>query len=158
MTPNSAVGPGPGLGSAAAAASAAAANSSSSGGGGGSSGSSGGGGGGGGAAALVHTHRKKDETKALQFSGPVKVIKTDMSDELQTNVINIVRNAIDKCLSKNKLDKDMAVEIKKELDKKFPHAWHVIIGKHFAVSITHTAKCLLFFTMGSYNILCFRGD
>jgi len=156
MTPNSAVGPGPGAMSNAAAAASAAASSTGGGGGGGSSSSSGGSGGG--AAALVHTHRKKDESKAIQFSGQVKVTKTDMSDEMQSNVINIVRNAIDKCLAKNKLDKDMAVEIKKELDKKFPHAWHIIIGKHFAVSITHTAKNLLFFTMGSYNILCFKGE
>jgi len=82
------------------------------------------------------------------------------TDSLQKKAIMIV----DEVLNRIKLDKDASTEVKrqietnKEINTDENGAWHVIIGKHFASSITHQIKCLLFFDLLEHNksILIFR--
>jgi dynein light chain LC8-type len=62
--------------------------------------------------------------------------------------------AIEEC----KAEKDVATRIKQEFDAldENQSSWHCIVGKHFAVSITHAAKYLIFFQCRSHTVLLFK--
>ena len=56
-------------------------------------------------------------------------------------------------------EKDTATKIKQVFEKKFPKsAWHVIVGKHFGVSITHATTNLIFLSVNQHSVLLFRSD
>jgi hypothetical protein len=59
-----------------------------------------------------------------------------------------------RCLSAQ----DMAGIIKKHMDKFQPNTtWHCVVGTHFAVSISHATRHLIFLTVNnSLSVLLFR--
>ncbi len=85
----------------------------------------------------------------------ISVKQCDMSDELREECVAIVREAF----AQTKLEKDAATAIKKALDEKYPKtSWHCIVGQHFAVSITHATKNLVFLSLGRQNVLLFKSE
>ena len=80
---------------------------------------------------------------------PKAVIKNvDMSEEMQQETVDIASAA----LEKYNIEKDIAAQIKKELDRRFNPTWHVVVGKNFGSYVTHGALSsfvLIFFLVCS---------
>jgi dynein light chain LC8-type len=55
------------------------------------------------------------------------------------------------------MQKDVAAAIKKKFDALYPGTtWHCIVGTHFASSIAHATRSLIFFSMQGQNVLLYR--
>ena len=81
-------------------------------------------------------------------SGPKPTIKNvDMSEEMQQECVDIASTA----LEKYNIEKDIAAQIKKELDRRHGATWHVVVGKNFGSYVTHGEL----FGPSSYLFLCF---
>ncbi|KAK4473938.1 hypothetical protein MN116_003261 [Schistosoma mekongi] len=81
------------------------------------------------------------------------VIKNaDMSDEMQTEVVGISSEA----LEKYNIEKDIAAYIKKECDKKYGPTWHCIVGRNFGSYVTHETKHFIYLYLGQVAILLFK--
>jgi dynein light chain LC8-type len=76
----------------------------------------------------------------------------DMAEDIQQQVLEISAKA----LAQNKLEKDIAGQIKKELDSLHGHTWHVIVGKNFGSYVTHELGFFLYFYIGPYAFLVFK--
>ena len=77
-------------------------------------------------------------------SGHAKAVikNVDMSEEMQQETVDIASAA----LEKYNIEKDIAAQIKKELDRRFNPTWHVVVGKNFGSYVTHGAlSSFLFF-------------
>jgi dynein light chain LC8-type len=73
-------------------------------------------------------------------SGPKAIIKNvDMSEEMQEESVKIVSAA----LQKYNIEKDIAAQIKKELDRQYGSTWHVVVGKNFGSYVTHGQCCIM---------------
>jgi len=67
-------------------------------------------------------------------NGPKAIIKNvDMSEEMQQESVDITSAA----LEKYNIEKDIAAQIKKELDRRHGPTWHVVVGKNFGSYVTH---------------------
>ncbi|VDQ11921.1 unnamed protein product [Trichobilharzia regenti] len=65
---------------------------------------------------------------SVRMSERKAVIKNaDMSEEMQTDVVQICSDGLDKF----NIEKDIAAYIKKECDKKYSPTWHCIVGRNF---------------------------
>jgi hypothetical protein len=54
---------------------------------------------------------------------------------------------------------DLAARIKKKFDSSYPSTtWHCIVGNHFAVSITHQTKYLIFLEVNGQSVLLFKSQ
>mmetsp|Transcript_7113 Transcript_7113/g.17666 ORF Transcript_7113/g.17666 Transcript_7113/m.17666 type:complete len:116 (-) Transcript_7113:230-577(-) len=51
---------------------------------------------------------------------------------------------------------EVAQYIKKEFDKTYSGAWHVLVGKHFGAWVTHEAHKLMYFHIGQVAFLIYR--
>ena len=83
---------------------------------------------------------------------PPEVLAADMPLADQKKVFDMTAFA----LSKEKVEKDQATYIKKELEREFDGMWHCIIGACYGVSITNETKSMLFFKTGLHYVLVFR--
>jgi dynein light chain LC8-type len=67
-------------------------------------------------------------------AGPKAIIKNvDMSEEMQQETVDIASGALEKF----NIEKDIAAQIKKELDRRHGPTWHVVVGKNFGSYVTH---------------------
>lgn len=81
------------------------------------------------------------------------VIKNvDMKEEIQQDVVDCVAQAMEKFT----VEKDIAATVKKEMDKKYPGSWHVIVGRNFGSYVTHETGYFMYLYMGQLAILCFK--
>jgi len=54
---------------------------------------------------------------------------------------------------------DIAARIKKRFDSSYPSTtWHCIVGNHFAVSVTHQTKYLIFLEVAGQSVLLFKSQ
>ena len=66
--------------------------------------------------------------------GPKAIIKNvDMTEEMQQESVDVASAA----LEKYNIEKDIAAQIKKELDRRHGPTWHVVVGKNFGSYVTH---------------------
>ena len=73
-------------------------------------------------------------TSPRESNGPKAIIKNvDMSEEMQQESVDITSAA----LEKYNIEKDIAAQIKKELDRRHGPTWHVVVGKNFGSYVTH---------------------
>lgn len=80
-------------------------------------------------------------------------LRSDMSEDMQREAINSAIEAF----NESKDQKEIAAVIKKRFDATYAGStWHVIVGNHFASSVSHAAHCLCFFTMQGQTVLLFR--
>lgn len=69
-------------------------------------------------------------------TGSKAIIKNvDMSEEMQQDIVDITSTA----LEKYSIEKDIAAQIKKELDRRYGTTWHAVVGKNFGSYVTHGA-------------------
>ncbi len=52
--------------------------------------------------------------------------------------------------------RSIAMEIKKEFDKKYKPCWHCIVGENFGSFVTHENKNFIFFEIDNKSILLFK--
>lgn len=89
----------------------------------------------------------------MSFDKLLPVIKqVDMTDEMQREVIEVSRAAIDKSSTVyfqlyNK-DQQIASYIKDELRAKYHGTWHCIVGRNFGSYVTHETKHYIYFYIG----------
>ena len=50
----------------------------------------------------------------------------------------------------------IAMEIKKEFDKKYKPCWHCIVGENFGSFVTHESKNFILFEIDGKSILLFK--
>mmetsp|Transcript_28902 Transcript_28902/g.76264 ORF Transcript_28902/g.76264 Transcript_28902/m.76264 type:complete len:110 (-) Transcript_28902:148-477(-) len=81
----------------------------------------------------------------------------DMSSAEQEFAIDVARKGV-LSLFKNERRSfcEVAQFIKKEFDKTYGGAWHVIVGKHFGSWVTYEAHKLIYFHIGQAGFLIFR--
>src|SRR6266404_2210725 len=71
---------------------------------------------------------------AAAGAGPKAIIKSvDMTEDMQQESVDIASSA----LEKYNIEKDIAAQIKKELDRRHGPTWHVVVGKNFGSYVTH---------------------
>ena len=81
------------------------------------------------------------------------VIKNaDMKEDMQQEVVDCIAQAMEKFT----VEKDIAATVKKDLDKKYPGSWHVIVGRNFGSYVTHETSHFIYLYMGQLAILCFK--
>ncbi|CAD8107105.1 unnamed protein product [Paramecium sonneborni] len=89
----------------------------------------------------------------MSFDKLQPVIKQmDMSDEMQREVIEVSRQAIDK----SSTDQQIASYIKDELRAKYHGTWHCIVGRNFGSYVTHETKHYIYFYIGQLAIMLFK--
>ncbi|KAA0155965.1 hypothetical protein FNF29_01384 [Cafeteria roenbergensis] len=107
------------------------------------------------AAAAAAAKRKKKagaSDEAVPDMPEPEVLSCDMPEEDCAKVFRMAAVALDK----EKIEKDQATYIKKELEKEFGGMWHCILGACYGVSVTNETKSLLFFKTGLRYVLVFR--
>lgn len=75
-----------------------------------------------------------------------------MSEELQNEVTKICVAA----LNDNDVERDVASQIKKELDITYGTTWHVIVGKNFGSYVTHEKGHFIYFYIDTFAFLVFK--
>ncbi|CAD8131112.1 unnamed protein product [Paramecium sonneborni] len=82
----------------------------------------------------------------------VVVKNADMSEEMQLDAIDCVKQA----LKKIDIEKDLPAFITKEFDKKYNPTWHCFVGRNFDSQITTETKHFIYFYVGNAAILLFK--
>jgi len=81
------------------------------------------------------------------------VIKNaDMSEDMQQDAIDCSTQALEKF----RVEKDIAMFIKKEFDRKYTPTWHCVVGKSFGSYVTHETKHFIYFYIGHLAVLLFK--
>ncbi|KAF8572209.1 hypothetical protein P879_03041 [Paragonimus westermani] len=93
-------------------------------------------------------------------------VNAEMKPELVRSVVkktaeilNFEHEAVELCLTamnRYKIERDMAMFIKKEFDKRHGGVWHCIIGKHFGCYISHENDRIVQFFVGEYGVLLYK--
>ena len=52
--------------------------------------------------------------------------------------------------------RQIAMDIKKDFDKRYKACWHCIVGENFGSFVTHEAKTIIFFEINGRSILLFK--
>lgn len=52
--------------------------------------------------------------------------------------------------------RQIAMDIKKDFDKRYKPCWHCIVGENFGSFVTHEAKTFIFFEINGKSILLFK--
>mmetsp|Transcript_87007 Transcript_87007/g.232010 ORF Transcript_87007/g.232010 Transcript_87007/m.232010 type:complete len:95 (+) Transcript_87007:149-433(+) len=90
-----------------------------------------------------------EEEKPLKHA----VVKNaDMTEDMQQDAIDCASQAIDKYPN----EKDIAMYIKREFDKKYSPTWHCAVGRNFGSFVTHEAKTMMYFYLDQKAILLFK--
>ncbi|AMD21653.1 HFL203Wp [Eremothecium sinecaudum] len=85
------------------------------------------------------------------MSKPV-VKASDISDALRDEILDISAQAVEQL----QLEREIAAYIKKDLDVKHGHTWHVIAGKNFGSYVTHEKGHFIYFYIGPLAFLVFK--
>ncbi|CAH8479375.1 unnamed protein product [Heterobilharzia americana] len=81
------------------------------------------------------------------------VIKyVEMSKEMQQDAVQSAAIAIDKYHD----DKDIALFLKKEFDRKYEPTWHCVIGSKFSSYVTHIKQFCIYFSLEDRGVLLFK--
>ena len=67
-----------------------------------------------------------------------------MMEEMQKEAIEVTIAA----LKKYNIEKEVATHIRKYFEDKYNPTWHVIVGRNFALCVTHETKNFVYFTLG----------
>lgn len=52
--------------------------------------------------------------------------------------------------------RQIAMDVKKDFDKRYKPCWHCIVGDNFGSFVTHEAKTFIFFEINGRSILLFK--
>ncbi|KAI5741006.1 hypothetical protein M8J76_009461 [Diaphorina citri] len=82
-------------------------------------------------------------------SKPTKIKASDMTVDMEKETIRFAQDAI----AKYKVEKDIAMYIKTQLDKTYEPTWHCIVGRNFGSFVTHESGNFLYFYLDKIAIL-----
>ncbi|CAH0390275.1 unnamed protein product [Bemisia tabaci] len=88
--------------------------------------------------------KKEDENKKVIHTYPL-VVKSDMSDEMKSEAIEMCVTACEKFNANNEAAAKM---IKEMMDKKCGPSWQVVVGEGYGFEITFECKTLLYMFFG----------
>lgn len=54
--------------------------------------------------------------------------------------------------------RQIAMDIKKDFDKRYKPTWHCIVGDNFGSFLTHESKTFIFFEINSTSVLLFKSE
>ena len=78
----------------------------------------------------------------------------DMSEEMISEAQEVAGKAIELHIT----EKDVALQIKREFDKKHTPTWQCIVGREFVADVVHEAKHFIYFYVGQLAILLWKTD
>lgn len=81
---------------------------------------------------------------------------TDMSQEAQDKVLAMLPAILDPLLAGTALERDVAHELKTQLDTEFGSTWHVVVGKNFGSFVTHEQGNFMYCYRGAFAVLLFK--
>jgi dynein light chain LC8-type len=76
----------------------------------------------------------------------------DISEEMQNDAVEIATKAIEA----NVMEKEIALHIKREFDKKHNPTWQCIVGRAFGADVVHESKHFVYFYLGQVAILLWK--
>ncbi|KAK5576950.1 hypothetical protein RB653_001887 [Dictyostelium firmibasis] len=82
----------------------------------------------------------------------VNVKNADMPDFMQQDATECTIKAFEE----TNVERDIAMIIKKEFDKKYSPTWHCIVGKSFGSFVTHETKNFIYFNINKHSVLLFK--
>ena len=86
--------------------------------------------------AVIFSSVKHKKTINMSEINKAVIVSDDMEENMQKEAIDVAFQALDKF----NIEKDIAVYIKKEFDKKHNPTWHCIVGRNFGSHVTHESK------------------
>lgn len=78
----------------------------------------------------------------------------DISEDMHTDAVEIATKAIEAHV----MEKDIALQIKREFDKKHGPTWQVIVGRHFGADVIHESKHFMYFYLGQLAVLLWKAS
>jgi dynein light chain LC8-type len=96
-----------------------------------------------------------EEYESFEIDGkllkPV-IHKSDTPSDVKQRAIDLAVES----MTKFNIEKDMAEYMKKKFDDELIEGWQCVIGKDFAVSLSHESKNFLFFSIEKTYFLLFK--
>ena len=81
------------------------------------------------------------------------VVESDMGDDLQTEVLDLIATSIEK--SQNSIEL-CAKSLKEDMDKKTGPGWNVVVGGDFSHFVTYTKNMLFVYIGGNIGVLLWK--
>ncbi|KAL7411455.1 dynein light chain type 1-domain-containing protein [Mrakia frigida] len=78
----------------------------------------------------------------------------DMSDDLAQEAVDVASAA----LEKYNIEKDIAMHLKKEFDRRYGGCWNCVVGKNYGSFVTHETKHFIYFYLGQIAILLWKSS
>lgn len=76
----------------------------------------------------------------------------DIPDDMQNDAVEVATKAIEAHV----MEKDIALQIKREFDKKHNPTWQCVVGRNFGALVVHEAKHFIYFYLGQLAILLWK--
>mmetsp|Transcript_5744 Transcript_5744/g.13290 ORF Transcript_5744/g.13290 Transcript_5744/m.13290 type:complete len:117 (+) Transcript_5744:66-416(+) len=95
-----------------------------------------------------------DEEVARVSTRTIKRVQQRMADNMAARATDIMDVAMDTMI----IEKDIARQIKLQMDKEFGGTWNAVVGVNFGCSVTHETKYLIFFSVDHLKALVFCSD
>ena len=98
---------------------------------------------------------KVDPTRDIAADAPetpVDVRECNLSNRVKEQVIDFARTAFEQ----SSVATAIAKYVKTQLDKEFEPTWHVIVGRDFAMAVSHVSEGLMYFYVGNIAFLVFK--
>lgn len=83
---------------------------------------------------------------------PYSIKASDMSDELQAEVVEVAIEAV----KLHPAVRDVAHHIKKEMDSRCSPTWHCVVGQDFGSYVTHEARTFIYFYVNKLGVLLWK--
>jgi dynein light chain LC8-type len=80
------------------------------------------------------------------------LVKNDINEEMKSRAYDLAFRS----LEKYSVEKDMADYIQSKFDEEFLPSWQCVVGKDFAVSLSHESENFLFFSIENTYFLLFK--
>ncbi|KAH7730934.1 dynein light chain protein [Aphelenchoides avenae] len=88
----------------------------------------------------------------LNSAQNVLVKETDMNPELVRNTVDIVREAVAKCIQ----DKDVASYLKDTFEQRFGGTWHTIVGRSFGSRVSYESGSFILLKANQHSVLIYK--
>lgn len=87
-----------------------------------------------------------------ETNNEIEVKNCEMDNTMKERACEIMRNAVDQC----QIERDMALFIKKQMDREFGPKWHCIAGRHFSSHVSYDPHHYLYVQLGRRVFLLFK--
>eukprot|EP01139_Manchomonas_bermudensis_P012975 Amastigsp_a351273_6.p4 type:complete len:109 gc:universal Amastigsp_a351273_6:1054-728(-) len=105
-----------------------------------------------------------DEAEQTKLAEPtavasldVEILHVDMEEPLRDETVAVTAAAFKANTPFAQLgQREMAKQIKTQMEEKFGGAWHVVVGTNFAAFVTHETGNLIYMSIGATLIFVFK--